>query len=109
MKVRDCASGSSLDDSHAWCLTCLGLVDSPGEEAPLGDSLFGLVLRLAAEEVETVESTAAEEWPLVQSYEQERDESLGVSLSPFRNEIIRKKKQLNACDSKTKLTRSRCF
>jgi hypothetical protein len=45
-------------------LTCLGLVDPPGEEAPLGDRLFCLVVRLAVKE-----SAATEErWePLVES------------------------------------------
>jgi hypothetical protein len=47
---------------HPNFLTCLGLVDPPGEEAPLGNRLFGLVVRLAAEEAPT------EEWePLVES------------------------------------------
>jgi hypothetical protein len=58
---------------RALSLTCLGLVDSPGEEASLGNRLCGLVVRLTAE--------TAEEWPLVQSYEQERDESWAVSIS----------------------------
>jgi hypothetical protein len=41
--------------SHALGLTCLGLVDPPGEEASLGDRLGGLVVRLTAEETATAE------------------------------------------------------
>jgi hypothetical protein len=42
-------------------LTCLGLVGPPGEEAILGNRLFGLVVRLAAETADTVQTAATEE------------------------------------------------
>jgi hypothetical protein len=66
---------------HPSFLTCLGLVDSPGEEAPLGNRLFGLVVRLAAEE-----TAATEEWePLVESCKAQWEETWSSTISPLKS------------------------
>jgi hypothetical protein len=43
-------------------LTCLGLVDSPWEEASLGDRLCRLVVRLAAKEWEPLVDSCKPQW-----------------------------------------------
>jgi hypothetical protein len=67
-------TGGALGFSPRF-LTCLGLVDTPGEKAPLGNRLFGLVVRLAAE-------TAANEEgePLVKSCNAQWEETRSCAI-----------------------------